>query len=64
MEKFTGDTYEWYSPFLDLFFYKIEDGSIWEVSPTGQRLEQNYIIEEYFPTRPYYFAGEFHMLIN
>jgi len=57
MAKFTEDRYDWYSPFLDLFFYEIKDGSIWEVSPGGDRLEQHYAVEDYFPTRPYYFAG-------
>lgn len=56
MTKLTGK-YPWYSPFLDLFLYKVEDGRVWEVDPVGERLEENYAIEDYFPTRPYYFAG-------
>lgn len=56
-EKLTEDSRDWYSPFLDLFFYEIKDGNIWEVSPKGNRLKQYYAIEDYFPTRPYYFAG-------
>jgi len=57
MTKLTGK-YPWYSPFLDLFLYKVEDGRVWEVDPVGERLEENYAIEDYFPTRPYYFAGK------
>lgn len=61
MPKFVDERKNWYSPYLDLFFYKIEDGRIWEVTPRGRRKRSglvNYAIEDYFPTRPYYFGGK------
>ena len=58
MVKLTRDKMEWYSPFVDLFFYKIEDGTFFEVLTDGTRHQEEYAVSEYFPTRPYYFAGK------
>jgi len=61
MVKLTNDKMPWYSPFVDLFFYKIEDGRFWELLTDGRKRDDdnslNYALSEYFPTRPYYFAG-------
>jgi hypothetical protein len=58
MVKLTNDRVGWYSPFVDLFFYKIEDGRFWEVMTDGIKHDENYAVSEYYPTRPYYFAGK------
>ena len=57
----SGSKYPWYSPYVDLFFYKKKDGYLWEVLPDGavanKRHSQHYAIQDYFPTTPYYFGG-------
>jgi len=57
MEKLTRDSVRWYSPFLDLFFYTIEEGKLWETFPNGRRHQESYPVTDYFPTRPFYFGG-------
>jgi len=54
-----------YSPFVDIFLYNTTtDGKIIEVSPNGNfqgpqygNFQEHYLLQEYFPTIPYYFAG-------
>ena len=58
MEKLTRANVKWFSPFLDLFFYVVEDGKFWEVFPSGKKHQESYPLEEYFPTRPFSFGGE------
>lgn len=57
MEKLTPPEKEWYSPFLDLFFYTIENDRLWEVYPDGTKHQEHYAVTDYFPTRPYYYGG-------
>ena len=49
--------YRWYSPFVDIFLFLIKNGKINEVSPSGKLENQSYSLENYFPTRPFYFGG-------
>ena len=58
MEKLTRANVKWFSPFLDLFFYVVEDGKFWEVFPSGKKNQESYPLDEYFPTRPFSFGGE------
>ena len=57
--KLTPDRWQWYTPFVDLFFYVLESDRIQEVSPQGKRFKVSFSIKDYFPTRPYYFAGAY-----
>ena len=65
MKKET-DTYKpknsYYSPYVDLFLFKNESDSLYEVTPKGKRqiYQKTAVVfntAEYFPTRPYYFGG-------
>ncbi len=65
MKKET-DTYKpnsYYSPYVDLFLFKNESDTLYEVSPKGKRqtiYQKTAVVfntAEYFPTRPYYFGG-------
>lgn len=47
----------WYSPFVDIFLFRAQDGLFVEVSPQGHRRPYSFHIEDYFPTRPFYFGG-------
>ena len=59
MEKLTHDAVNWYSPFVDLFFYTVEDERIWEIwIESKEKGAQNYALGDYFPSRPYYFGGK------
>ena len=49
--------YRWYSPFVDIFLFQIKKGKIIEVSPSGRARRQSYNLNNYFPTRPFYFGG-------
>lgn len=57
----TNDSYTtpfgWPSPFVDIALFKENGSHIMEVDPNGERLEEIYQLEDYYPTRPYYFAG-------
>jgi len=63
------DRLGWWTPFVDLFFYKIINNTLFEVVPNGNlsmdktksNLVQNYSIADYFPTKPYYFGGIYAM---
>ena len=64
MKKETPKSVSHYSPFVDLFLFKIESGTLYEVSPKGKRQFDNqkktaivFNTADYFPTRPYYFGG-------
>jgi len=61
MKKLTGTKFPYYSPFVDLFLFKMESGKLQEVDPKGEKKEQAFNIAEYFPTRPFYFAGVYMM---
>lgn len=53
-----GDKY--LSPYVDLFSYEIDDGNVTEVfldAKSTLKPDQTYPITDFFPTRPYYFAG-------
>ncbi|KAI9136015.1 hypothetical protein BKA69DRAFT_1179247 [Paraphysoderma sedebokerense] len=47
----------WKSPFVDIFLFQVNKGSIQEVDPNGSSLGQSYRLQDYFPTRPFYFGG-------
>jgi len=49
----------WYSPYVDLFYFRIQSGLIREVWPSGKMKGPGvkFKIEDFFPTRPYYFGG-------
>jgi hypothetical protein len=65
MENMTLDTANWYSPFVDVFFYKVEDERIWEMMIKNKRkTTQNYALGDYFPSRPYYFGGKANKCCN
>ena len=54
---------EWYSPFVDLFAYKIGEGKLKEVfldQNSHMKSSQMYLLIDCFPTRSYYFAGRLH----
>eukprot|EP00536_Pseudo-nitzschia_multiseries_P015038 jgi/Psemu1/216703/e_gw1.810.2.1 len=58
--KMTGNGYEQYSPYVDLFSYEIDadEGKVKEIFLNSTKQpEQEYKVSDYFPTRPYYFAG-------
>jgi len=59
MQKLTAPNTKFYSPFLDLFLFKIERDKIWEVRASNSDFtnEHNFGITDYFPTVPYYFGG-------
>lgn len=46
-----------YSPFVDLALFKIESGTLYELTPKGKLGLDVYNTADYFPTRPYYFGG-------
>lgn len=59
-KKMTRPTDEHLSPFVDLFAFEIEGGNVKEVFlDANSKLKPNqvYLILDFFPTRPYYFAG-------
>jgi hypothetical protein len=63
-QKMTPLDKEWYSPFVDLFAYEIGEGKLKEVFLNRNSLlkpNQTYFLTDYFPTRPYYFAGRLHV---
>lgn len=49
--------FEWSSPFADIFFFKVQNETLFEIWPNGQLREQAFRIDEFFPTRPFYFGG-------
>ena len=54
-----------YSPFVDLFAYEIDRGNVKEMFldvNSTLKPDQIYPITDFFPTRPYYFAGTFRRL--
>jgi hypothetical protein len=58
MEKLTAKWADYYSPFVDLFLFKIKSGTMLEVSPKGeQQAKVAFDITDYFPTQPFYFGG-------
>ena len=58
MVKETGDHKEQWSTFLDLFLMKTtENGILQEVSPKGKARTMQFRMEDFYPTRPYYFGG-------
>ena len=58
MKKETQKFNSYYSPYVDLFLFKIESDTLYEVSPKGKRhLDLVFNTADYFPTRPYYFGG-------
>lgn len=59
MPKRTVPTTKFYSPFLDLFLFKIEHGQIWEVRASNRNVTNahHFGLTDYFPTVPYYFGG-------
>jgi hypothetical protein len=59
LKKQTLDFLQWYSPFVDLFLFRIQSGQIQEWSPQGERKEATFTISEYFPTQPFYFGGTY-----
>ena len=63
-QKMTTSDKEWYSPFVDLFAYKIGEGKLKEVfldQNSHMKPSQMYLLTtDYFLTRSYYFAGRLH----
>jgi len=57
MKKETPTVVSHYSPFVDLALFKIESGTLYEVTPKGEFGLDVYNTTDYFPTRPYYFGG-------
>ncbi len=57
------ESISWTSPYVDIYFYIIKDDEIFEVSPSGERFlnltvpEKRFPVSDFFPTRPFYFAG-------
>lgn len=59
-KKITTSTAKHWSPFVDLFMFKVRGGSIDEVSPEGGRQRHSHIsfsLPDFFPSRPFYFGG-------
>mmetsp|Transcript_20341 Transcript_20341/g.32021 ORF Transcript_20341/g.32021 Transcript_20341/m.32021 type:complete len:671 (+) Transcript_20341:283-2295(+) len=54
-----NDRKPWYSPYIDLFFFRIQSGLIREVWPSGKIKGPGvkFKTEDFFPTRPFYFGG-------
>ena len=57
MKKETPISLSHYSPYVDLFLFKIESGTLYELTPKGKLGLDVYKTADYFPTRPYYFGG-------
>jgi len=49
----------WTFPFVDLFFYVVQEGFLYEVPPEGYipRNAKRFRIDAFFPISPYYFGG-------
>lgn len=60
MNDFMGEKFHWTSPYVDIFFYTVEDNHISEVRTSGAIANNRFPVQAFFPTRPYYFAG-FHV---
>lgn len=60
-KKMTAPRFKWFSPFVDLFAFEINDGNVKEVflDANKGKPDQVYSIRDFFPTRPYYFAGTY-----
>jgi hypothetical protein len=59
-KKMTRPTDKHYSPFVDLFAFEIDGENVKEVfldANSTLKPNQIYPIKDFFPTRPYYFAG-------
>jgi len=56
-KKLTSPGNAMFSPFVDLFLFRIQSGEIQELSPKGDRREVAYKVTDYFPTQPFYFGG-------
>lgn len=57
MIKHTKRRYKHWSPFVDLFFFKIAKDHIHEVTLRGKLKNLSFRLVDYFPTQVYYFAG-------
>jgi hypothetical protein len=49
--------YKWHWPFVDLFLFKINGTHIIETTPTGKVGDMSFALNEYYPTRSFYFGG-------
>lgn len=47
----------WMAPFVDIFLFKADGVNIFEVLPTGESAVQRFALRDYFPVRPFFFAG-------
>lgn len=59
-EKLTPPWAKHWSPFVDVFMFKVRGGNIDEVSPEGSQQRNSNIsfrLRDFFPSRPFYFGG-------
>ncbi len=60
MNDFTGENFHWTAPYVDIFFFTVENNHISEVRTSGEIATNRFPVKTFFPSRPYYFAG-FHI---
>ena len=66
-KKMTRRTDKHYSPFVDLFAFEIDGENVKEVFldvNSTLKPNQSYPIKDFFPTRPYYFAGTLKKIVQ